>query len=645
MTDSLLLLVATVLLGIVARLLWRGGKLAGAFFVISLGIAVFVAGLRPRPLSPLPGEPSLHRSEGYLGSGACAECHPGQSHSFSQTYHRTMTRRPSELRGEERLAFPARLDTQGRVFELTFSPQDVRRIELVGPDLHSIAERLAALPERASHQPDPRVNDIFRDAPVVRRELVLVTGSHHYLAFWAANGHGEELRQLPFVWLVDEKTWVPRHEAFLAPPGSLPHLARWNGSCIQCHSVAGRPGEHSGKYDTSVAELGISCEGCHGPGEAHTAAMRSPLTRLATRNGWGTWGAKTQSNIFSPTRASSAEASARCGECHAYFAPQDPEKWWESGFVREKALEATGAARAPELPALPDRILLEPERPDIAASVGLSRALDSIFWPDGSVIVGGREYSGLIHSACYARGQGASQLGCLDCHSMHDAPADDQLKPDWQARCTACHSGLANGLTAHSRHPVSVGCADCHMPKTSYALLSAIRSHRITVPNPTSTAPPSACVLCHTSESRTWLVEGYDALFAPSAPSGSSGSPRTAPRAERVPPPQPLALELAISGDALTRALLSRALVSPAAVELSGSAYPEAILQELLTDPYPAVRRIAQRSLDELGSAKMGVRARPAASVSLQDSKRVPSAETFLELRSTRDDRDVTISE
>ena len=37
------------------------------------------------------------------------------------------------------------------------------------------------------------------------------------------------------------------------------------------------------------------------------------------------------------------------------------------------------------------------------------------FWPDGMVRVTGREYNGLLDTACYQRGK----MSCLSCHSMH----------------------------------------------------------------------------------------------------------------------------------------------------------------------------------------------------------------------------------
>jgi Cytochrome c554 and c-prime len=45
--------------------------------------------------------------------------------------------------------------------------------------------------------------------------------------------------------------------------------------CFGCHTVASRAGD---RFDPAQAMLGISCEGCHGPGAAHVAMAKSGVT-------------------------------------------------------------------------------------------------------------------------------------------------------------------------------------------------------------------------------------------------------------------------------------------------------------------------------------------------------------------------------
>ena len=46
------------------------------------------------------------------------------------------------------------------------------------------------------------------------------------------------------------------------------------------------------------------------------------------------------------------------------------------------------------------------------------------------------------------------ELSCTTCHSMHAAPANDQLKPgmDGDAACLPCHAAQGRDVSAHTRH-------------------------------------------------------------------------------------------------------------------------------------------------------------------------------------------------
>src|SRR5690606_32987242 len=117
------------------------------------------------------------------------------------------------------------------------------------------------------------------------------------------------------------------------------------------------------------------------------------------------------------------------------------------------------------------------------------RSPHTVFWPDGGVRTGGREYNGLIDSPCFSHGDPSRQMTCLSCHSMHHSNPDKMLAAGMQTNqaCTQCHDEprFSSRIEEHTRHaPGSSGssCYNCHMPYTSYALFRAIRSHRIDSP-------------------------------------------------------------------------------------------------------------------------------------------------------------------
>ena len=57
---------------------------------------------------------------------------------------------------------------------------------------------------------------------------------------------------------------------------------------------------------------------------------------------------------------------------------------------------------------------------------------------------------------------------------------------DGDAACLQCHKTMATNITAHTHHDAdSEGsrCYNCHMPRTTFGLLHAMRSHQVSSPN------------------------------------------------------------------------------------------------------------------------------------------------------------------
>src|SRR5690606_452027 len=231
--------------------------------------------------------------------------------------------------------------------------------------------------------------------------------------------------------------------------------------------------------------------------------------------------------------------------------------------------------------------------------------LDSVFWPDGTIRVGGREYNGLVKSPCFERGVGEQQLACVSCHSMHQSDPDDQLAAgkEGSEACTQCHTKYADRISEHTHHaPESSGslCYNCHMPRTTYALLKGIRSHRITSPvaRAERSSAPNACNLCHLDKSLGW-AERWLARFWPDAeraPTPSDDTTELMPFADDV----PASAVWLLAGDAAQRVLLADALAQPEAVAISGDRWQVPLLERSLSDPYAAVRFVARRSLRRL---------------------------------------------
>src|SRR5690606_16157793 len=119
--------------------------------------------------------------------------------------------------------------------------------------------------------------------------------------------------------------------------------------------------------------------------------------------------------------------------------------------------------------------------------------------------------------------------------------------------------------SGHALGSLGASCVDCHMPKTTYALLGSIRSHRIQIPRPEDTSVPSACALCHMDRGLAWLTaEPSERQLLPDEPA-----------------PSGVGVRGALAGNAAERAIYAAALGSPETQRTIGSELARALLERL----------------------------------------------------------------
>jgi hypothetical protein len=444
-------------------------------------------------------------------------------------------------------------------------------------------------------------------APPITAIVSRAIGSRRYQQYLTSIGDAEY--RLPVAYHVEEGRWFHMNGAFLfpekdaetapaadelaaAPPNTLRalvdglarlggpdyprHVTRWNDNCVFCHNVAPNPGrdQASGTFRTEVAEMGIACEACHGPGAAHARANADPVRRYVLH-----LGGRADPTIVNPSRLSPARAADLCGRCHGQrvadhvdrfldhgdpFVPGDDLGLWSAPLWQDTPL---GAARAPFAPR---------------------------FWADGTARLTAYEYQGLLQSPCAERGT----LTCTTCHGMHEGDPRGQLRPTAVAdgACTGCHRELAaaDASARHSHHGQSgVTCADCHMPRIVYGVLDVHRSHRIESPDPGRAAAygrPDACTGCHADETPSWAAQAVRRWWGRGGPEPSDGSEDDGPRAKLFSGDP---IERAVAADALGR---TRAPVTASAVAVRAGL----LLDAMASDAYPAVRHLAGRSLGRL---------------------------------------------
>jgi len=532
--------------------------------------------------------PREQLDEGYAGSDSCRDCHEHNHATWFASYHRRMTQAASP----EAILAPWEGNTP-------FEGDTGWRLEREG-------DAFFATPI------DPTGRE-----HLARMEVALTTGSHHYQIYWLKMREPGSLMALPFVWHLGDEAWETRASQFLFPPreaGSF-EIDRWQSMCIKCHTTNGTP-EHAPSGAPRVAEYGISCEACHGPGAAHVQARRAAESGEES---------VLVDAITNPAALGHERSAMVCGQCHGvrpFRTTDERERWREDGFDYRPG---------DDLAATRELLRGDPAR----NSEAMNRVIGDehraqLFWPDGEVRVSGREFNGLVESPCYQRGE----MDCLSCHSMHPARLDprplsewasDQLAPgmDGSAACTQCHDDLADDERAseHTHHAAGssgAACMNCHMPYTTYGLTKAIRSHTVTSPSVATslaTGRPNACNSCHLDKSLGWTADRLRDWYGHERPELAGDREEVAD-----------AVVLGLSGDAGQRALVAWALGWEPAREASGTGWMPYLTSALAMDEYDAVARVA------LATARLDPRYRSLdLDLTLRDARRVaPVMETLV---------------
>lgn len=229
----------------------------------------------------------------------------------------------------------------------------------------------------------------------------------------------------------------------------------WNQMCASCHNTRVRKNydPSTDTYKTTMAEMTVSCESCHGPMKAHTL-------NPAIKTNW--------------TRDQHTENCAGCharrGEVTGDFVPG--ESFWD-----HYQLTITDGS--------------------------------DIYYPDGQIRDEDYEFASFISSRMYHSG-----VRCMDCHDMHSMKTiltGNQLC----MRChTAGGFPKAPVILPemHSFHQTaSAGnqCINCHMPQTTYMQRHPRHDHGFTIPDPLLTKQfgvPNACNKCHQDKDNEWSL-------------------------------------------------------------------------------------------------------------------------------------------
>ncbi len=292
------------------------------------------------------------------------------------------------------------------------------------------------------------------------------------------------LQALDIAWDVEGKRWYHLYPDQDLPPGDGLHWTgpykTWNARCAECHATGfvKNYDARSRTYDSRQAEIGVGCEACHGPGEAHVAWAKAPEGYDPAR-----WPGLTAKGFTIGFAAGSPEAEIeQCAGCHSRRGP----------FGDGNPLPGTAFHDAYRLALL----------------------REGLYHADGTIQDEVYVYGSFLQAKMYARG-----VRCTDCHDPHTSG----LKAEGNAVCAQCHSPAGNQrfstLTqadydnpSHHFHPedsAGAQCVSCHMIERVYMGIDGRRDHSFRVPRPDlflATGAPNACTDCHTDRNAAWAA-------------------------------------------------------------------------------------------------------------------------------------------
>jgi predicted CXXCH cytochrome family protein len=292
---------------------------------------------------------------------------------------------------------------------------------------------------------------------------------------------GGRLQSLTIAWNTEKKRWFHLYpNEKIASEDPLHWTGRyqnWNLMCAECHTTHLRKGYDlkTDSYQTAWDEINVSCQACHGPGEAHVKWAHTQQNHKAPKQ-------DDKGLLVNFKMNDSRYQVETCAPCHS-------RRHRISGEYRHSS------------PFLDDFV------PSLLNA--------DLYHADGQILGEVYEYGSFLQSQMYRQG-----VRCTDCHNPHNL----KLKAEGNTLCIQCHqehpdprfptlSAKNYDTPTHHFHPTGspgAQCVNCHMPNKTYMVVDPRRDHSFRVPRPdlsTKLSTSNVCSTCHTDKSAQWAAE------------------------------------------------------------------------------------------------------------------------------------------
>ena len=419
---------------------------------------------------PVPFNALAERSPGFVTSASCKNCHVTQYDSWYDSHHHWAWNEPSKktvLGNFDNASY----EHNGFTYRFT-TKDDKYFIVADGPDGKATTYQV-----------------IYTDGVTPLQQYLVKTGKGR-------------LQALDVTWDTERKRWYHLYPGQDTSASNGMHWSgsykNWNARCAECHATDYHKNYNPLKdsYSSTQSEIGVGCEACHGPGEAHITWAKKPGAFKPSQ--WS----KVNSLGLKPTHNKNDAASEinLCAGCHS----------------RREQLGSSSP----------------PVGSDFDDHYRVSLLRNGLYHPDGQIQEEVYVYGSFLQSKMHARG-----VKCSNCHDAHSY----KLKLQGNALCTQCHNPGGNPLfptltkadydsPAHHFHPKNskgADCKNCHMPQQLYMVVDGRRDHSFRIPRPDLAAKLNTtdpCVQCHTDKTSDWASNELKTRF----PAGYTGKPHFA---------------------------------------------------------------------------------------------------------------------
>ncbi|MCG7899641.1 MAG: tetratricopeptide repeat protein [Candidatus Thiodiazotropha weberae] len=396
---------------------------------------------------------SAEKSPKYTGSSTCESCHQVQYMAWSNSHHSWAWRRPESA------------NVLGDFNNTKFGHAGFTyRFLKESEDYYVIADNGEDKTERF------RVHSVVGVTPL--QQYLVETGRGH-------------LQALDVAWDSDNNRWYHLYPEEDTSAGTGMHWTgsykNWNSRCAECHATDYQKNYDplNNRYTSHQAEIGVGCEACHGPGEAHLSWANEPEKYVTN-----TWKGTNTKGLTAAYLRNNAESEINlCAGCHSRREPI--------------------SANSPEPGSYYDN------------NYRLSLLSHGLYFPDGQIQDEVYVYGSFLQSKMYEKG-----VKCSNCHDTHSY----RLKAEGNALCTQCHNHQGNGLfpslnkknydsTDHHFHQLGsegAECIECHMPERHYMVVDGRRDHSFRIPRPDLSEKmdvPNVCNNCHQDKTASWAKE------------------------------------------------------------------------------------------------------------------------------------------